>query len=273
MSTSRTKRPSWRAPLRAGLAVAGAAALALITSGIAEAHVTAQPGVATKGSYAKIAFRVPTESATAGTVKLQVTLPTDHPIPSVLTTPMPGWTAVTAKVPLNPPVETDDGKVTEAVHTVTWTAQPGARVGPGQFADFEVNLGALPDNTDNLVMPAVQTYDDGTVVSWDQTQTPGGPEPEHPAPTLRLVDGSGGAHDMAAAGQTGATSAGPMHDHGATTAAAGGGGGGDAGDAQSGGGADNTARWLGGIGLVLGALGLGLGAGAVARTRRIGRSG
>ena len=264
MSTSRTKRPSWRAPLRAGLAVSGAAALALVTSGVAFAHVTAQPGVATKGSYAKIAFRVPTESATAGTVKLQVTLPTDHPIPSVLTTPMPGWTAATAKVPLNPPVETDDGKVTEAVHTVTWTAQPGTRVGPGQFADFEVNLGALPDNTDSLVMPAVQTYDDGTVVSWDQTQTPGGPEPEHPAPTLRLVDGSGGAHDMAAAGQTEATSAG-MHDHGATTAAAG--------DAKSGGGADNTARWLGGVGLVLGALGLGLGAGAVARTRRIGRSG
>ena len=130
MSTSRTR---WRAPLRVGLAVAGAAALALVTSGIAEAHVTAQPGVATKGSYAKIAFRVPTESATAGTVKLEVTLPTDHPIPSVLTTPMPGWTASTAKAALNPPVETDDGKVTEAVRTITWTAQPGVRLGPGQF--------------------------------------------------------------------------------------------------------------------------------------------
>jgi uncharacterized protein YcnI len=252
MSTSHTR---WRAPLRVGLAVAGAAALALVTSGIAEAHVTAQPGIATKGSYAKIAFRVPTESTTAGTVKLEVTLPTDHPIPSVLTTPMPGWTATTAKAALNPPVETDDGKVTEAVHTITWTAQPGVRLAPGQFADFEVNLGALPDNTDSLVMPAVQTYDDGTVVNWDQTQTPGGPEPEHPAPTLKLVDGAGGAHDMAAAGHTMAHSTGTDSPSGASA-----------------GGVDNTARWLGGIGLVLGALGLGLGGGAALRGRRAGRN-
>jgi len=252
MSTSRTR---WRAPLRAGLAVAGAAAIALVTSGIAEAHVTAQPGVATKGSYAKIAFRVPVESATAGTVKLEVTLPTDHPIPSVLTTPMAGWTATTAKAALNPPVETDDGKVTEAVRTITWTAQPGVRLAPGQFADFEVNLGALPDNTDSLVMPAVQTYDDGTVVNWDQTQTPGGPEPEHPAPTLKLVEGSGGAHDMGTAMSGMAHSAGPDSDAG-----------------PSAGGVDNTARWLGGIGLVLGALGLGLGGGAALRGRRAGRN-
>lgn len=254
MSTSRTR---WRAPLRVGLAVAGAAALALVTSGIAEAHVTAQPGVATKGSYAKIAFRVPTESATAGTVKLEVSLPADHPIPSVLTAPMVGWTATTTKATLNPPVETDDGKVTEAVSTITWTAQPGVRLAPGQFDDFEVNLGALPDNTDSLVMPAVQTYDDGTVVRWDQTQTPGGPEPEHPAPTLRLVDGTGGAHDMAAAGHGMAHSAGPDTGSGA---------------ASSAGGVDNTARWLGGIGLVLGALGLGLGGGAALRGRRAGRN-
>jgi len=266
MSTSRISHSSWRAPLRASFAVVGAAALALITSGIAEAHVTAQPGEATKGSYAKIAFRVPTESATAGTVKLQVTLPTDHPIPSVLTSPMPGWTTALAKVALNPPVQTDDGKVTEAVHTITWTAQPGVRLGPGEFADFEVNMGALPDNTDSLVMPAVQTYDDGTVVSWDQTQAPGGPEPEHPAPTLRLVDGSGGAHDMAAASHGMAMGTG-HGDAGGSGPEASGTAGGRAG------GTDNTARWLGGTGLVLGALGLGLGIGSVARTRRIGKSG
>jgi hypothetical protein len=33
-------------------------------------------------------------------------------------------------------------------------------------------------------------------------------------------------------------------------------------------GTDTTARWLGGIGLVLGALGLGLGGGALLRSRR-----
>jgi hypothetical protein len=36
---------------------------------------------------------------------------------------------------------------------------------------------------------------------------------------------------------------------------------------------DNTARWLGGAGLVVGALGLGVGVGAVLRSRRAGSSG
>jgi uncharacterized protein YcnI len=253
-----TSRPSWRAPLRTTLALAGASALVLVTSGVASAHVTAQPGAAAQGSYAKIAFRVPSESETAGTIKLEVTLPTDHPVPSVRTTPMPGWTAALTTVPLNPPIQTDDGSVTEAVHTITWTAQPGTKLGPTEFADFEVSLGALPDNTDSLVMPATQYYDDGSVVKWDQVQAPGAPEPEHPAPVLKLVKAHGGAHDMGGADNGMAMST-DDPDSGAA-------------DAGSAGGTDTTARWLGGIGLVLGALGLGLGAGAVARTRKAGRS-
>jgi uncharacterized protein YcnI len=39
------------------------------------------------------ALRVPTGSDPAGTVKLQVTLPTDTPSSSVRSTPRPGWTA------------------------------------------------------------------------------------------------------------------------------------------------------------------------------------
>jgi hypothetical protein len=39
-------------------------------------------------------------------------------------------------------------------------------------------------------------------------------------------------------------------------------------DAEAPAATDTTARWLGGIGLLVGALGLGLGVGAVARTRR-----
>ena len=256
MHSSRTSRASWHVAPRPGLALAAAAALALLSSGVAAAHVTAQPGQASKGSYAKVAFRVPDESETAGTVRLQVTLPTDHPIASARTSPMPGWTATLTDVAVNPPIKTDDGTVNQAVRTITWTAQPGVRLGPTQFADFEVDMGALPDNTDTLVMPAVQTYDDGTVVSWDQVQAPGAPEPAHPAPVLRLVDGPGGASSMEAASHGRVASAGPADADSPAPGA---------------GGSDHTARWLGGAGLVLGALGLGLGIGAVARLRRIGR--
>ncbi|WP_028927302.1 YcnI family protein [Pseudonocardia acaciae] len=257
-----TPRRRWRPLARAGATFGAAVALALIPAGVAYAHVTAQPESVAKGGYAKIAFRVPTESATAGTVKLVVTLPADHPITSVRTSPIPGWTAQIDKAPLNPPVESGGKRISEAPRTITWTAQPGTRIGPTEFAEFDVSMGPLPSDTDQLSFPAAQYYDDGKVVNWDQPQAPGAEEPEHPAPTVKLVAGGGGHHDAAAA------------EHGSASATAGGhGSDSGAGSGGSGGGADNTARWLGGIGLVLGALGFGLGAGAVARVRRSGRSG
>jgi uncharacterized protein YcnI len=235
---------------RTGLALGAAGALTLLGAGVAQAHVTAQPGSAAKGSYAVVSFRVPSELPTAGTVKLEVTLPADHPIVSARTKPMPGWTAVVTKQTLPAPAESQGSKITEAVNTITWTAQPGTRIGPTEYADFDVNLGRLPDDVDQLVMPAVQTYDDGTVVRWDQVQAPGSDEPEHPAPMLTLTapePGMEGMHDHGAmAGGMGA-----MHHHDEAPAAT-----------------DETARWLGGAGLLVGALGLGLGVGAVARTRR-----
>ena len=77
--------------------------------------------------------------------------------------------------------------LTEAVRTVTWTANPGTRIGPGEFLDFPLSLGPLPTGVDELALPAVQTYDDGEVVAWDQPMNPDGSEPERPAPTVALT--------------------------------------------------------------------------------------
>lgn len=230
------------------MAACSAAALLVLSAGVAEAHVTAQPGTATKGGYAVVSFRVPSELPTAGTVKLEVTLPADHPIVSARTKPMPGWTAVVNKQTLPAPVQAGGAKITQAVTSITWTAQPGTRIGPTEYGDFDVNLGRLPEDVDQIVLPAVQTYDDGTVVRWDQAQAPGADEPEHPAPTLTLVAPEPGL--------------GGMHDHGAMAGMGGGHG------AEAAGGTDETARWLGGAGLLVGALGLGVGVGAIARGRR-----
>ena len=236
-----------RRALRAGVLslVAGGALLAAATPALA--HVTAQPAQAEQGDYAVIALRVPTESDTAGTVKLQVTLPTDTPISSVRTTPRPGWTATLTKVPLNPPVERNGRTLTEAINTVTWTADPGTRIGPGEFADFPLSLGPLPE-VDRLVLPAVQTYDDGEVVAWDQAPTPDGAEPERPAPAVSLSP---------AAVPPGEPAAAPVAAVQPSVPAAAG---------------DPTARWLGGAGLLLGALGLGLGAGSLLRHRTAAKS-
>jgi uncharacterized protein YcnI len=234
-----------RGALRAGTVLVAATAATLVGAAPAFAHVTPQPGTAEQGGYAVIALRVPTESDTAGTVSLQVTLPADHPITSVRTTPRPGWTATVTKAPLDPPLERHGRTITEAVRTVTWTADPGVRIGPGEFADFPLSLGPLPTDTDRLVLPVVQTYDDGEVVAWDQLPAADGSEPERPAPLVTLTPATGDGHDHAAAT---AMTADPADTGGSTT--------------------DTTARWLGGGGLLVGALGFGFGIGAVLRSRR-----
>jgi periplasmic copper chaperone A len=223
-----TKKWIFSAVAACGLAVALAAPAA--------AHVTAQPGEATQGGYTAFAFRVPNERPDAGTVQLEVTLPVEHPIRSVYTKPMAGWTAEV--------VEEGD-----AVRSVTWTAQPGTRINPGEYQEFEIAAGPLPEDTDTLVLPTKQSYDSGEVVAWDAPPpAAGAEEPERPAPVLKLRPATEDASDAGAG-----TAAPTVTGTSATSTAAA---------------SDSTARLLGGAGLVLGALGLGLGAGAVLRVRR-----
>lgn len=238
-----------------GTVVAGLATAAVLAgAGPASAHVTAQPGVAAQGGFSVVTFRVPDESDTAGTVKLEVALPTDHPITSVRTTPVPGWTAAVTKTALDPPVQVDGNAVAQAVTAVTWTANPGSKIGPGEYLDFPLSLGPLPTGVDRVAMPATQTYDNGEVVAWNEQATDGQAEPEHPAPVVRLTPaGPGGA--------MGAMGGGAMSGHDDGDAAA-------PPPAAAAAATDHTARWLGGVGLLLGALGLGVGVGGVVAGRR-----
>src|SRR6185295_16660773 len=97
-------------------------------------------------SYAKgatdgvLSFRVPNEEDTASTTKVQVFLPTDHPVLGVLVRPQDGWTAKVTTTKLKTPVKTDDGTITEAVSEITWT---GAKIQAGQYEDFNVAFGQL----------------------------------------------------------------------------------------------------------------------------------
>lgn len=186
-------RRRWPASVQAVLALVGALGLALLAPGLAQAHVTAHATGAAPGGWAEVALRVPSESETAATVKVQLSLPADRPIAEVLTAPMPGWAIRTTKAKVDPPLSTDDGSVSEVVRTVTWTAQNGSKLGPGQYADFTVSLGPLPQGVAALSLPVTQTYDDGSVVRWDQPRAAGAPEPEHPAPTLSLSPPPGAA--------------------------------------------------------------------------------
>jgi uncharacterized protein YcnI len=162
----------------------------LAGAGTAAAHVIATPGTVTQGSATEIAFHVPDEEESASTTKLQVAFPADHPIASVTARAMPGWHITIDKVRLARPMTSDDGPVTEAVSTITWS---GGTIAPDTFADFTVSLEPVPSDTNRLVFKAVQTYDNGDVVRWIDTSTPGGAEPEHPAPTVTLRAAAHGA--------------------------------------------------------------------------------
>ncbi|EWM19066.1 YcnI family protein, partial [Kutzneria sp. 744] len=231
-----------RALSRVGAVATVTLATALLGAGIAAAHVETDPGQAIKGDESTITFRVPNEEDSAGVVKLEVSFPLDHPVPEASMTPIPGWTAVVAMATLPTPVHQNNSDVKNAVQTVTWTADPGTQVKPGEFLRFPVLAGPLADNTDKLTFKAVQTYSNGDVVRWiDAPAADGAQEPEHPAPTITLVS------DDADSGPA------KPADAAATTNP------------------DTTARWLGGAGLVVGILGLALGVVIAARGRRAGR--
>jgi uncharacterized protein YcnI len=188
---------------------------------------------------------VPDENDNAGTTKLEVTLPDDKPITSARTRPLAGWTATIDKRPLATPITSHGKQITEAVAKITWTANPGTRINPGQYEDFEVSMGPLPSDADLLVFKTVQTYDNGDVVRWIDLPGPDGKEPDKPAPTLKLVPkGTGTA---GTSGTVGSPTAAPRADDMSFSAA------------KSASSSDSTARGLGIAGLVVGVLGLGVG--------------
>jgi uncharacterized protein YcnI len=151
----------------------------------AQAHVRVDPDTAQAGSYATVNFRVPTEKANASTTKVEVDLPTDHPFTSASYQPVPGWTAKITTSKLAKPVKTDDGTITQAPTKIVWTASKGAEIKPGQFQQFPVSIGVVPD-VPSVSFDAIQTYSDGSVVKWDEPTKAGQAEPEHPAPVLTI---------------------------------------------------------------------------------------
>jgi uncharacterized protein len=201
--------PTARRAAVTGTVLAGLTTLTLITAAAASAHVTVDaPGATRGGTDQTITFRVPNELPKAATTQLQISIPTDTPIASVLPQVHPGWTVTTTTVKLAKPIHTDDGDITDAVSTVTWKAKAQADGIPaGQFDEFVLIAGLLP-NVESLTLPVIQTYSDGTIVKWIERPAPGSTtQPDHPAPVLKLsANTSTKSTAPATATKTGATS-------------------------------------------------------------------
>jgi uncharacterized protein YcnI len=226
--------------ITASIAIAAGALLAVAVPLSASAHVTVSPNTAAAGSYALLTIKVPNESATAVTNKVEIDIPADTPFSSVSYVPVAGWTVDTVTETLPKPVKITGGEITKAVTKVTWTAQPGSEIAAGQLQLFPLSVGAVPD-TGKIVLKAVQSYSDGTVVNWTETTE----NAEHPAPVLYVNDTPAGAHGSTAGPSVDATEThAPSTTVPSTT------------DASS---SDVVARGLGIGGLVLGAVGAVLG--------------
>ncbi|MDN0199389.1 YcnI family protein [Streptomyces sp. S.PNR 29] len=232
---------------RIAAAVAVAGTTVLVLSSPAFAHVSVQPeGTAAKGGYAVVDFKVPNERDDSSTTKLEVAFPTDHPLASVMPEPVDGWNIKVTKSKLDKPVDNHGEKISEAVTKVTWTAD-GKGIEPGYFQKFPVSIGALPEDTDQLVFKALQTYSDKEVVRWIEVPQKGQEEPDNPAPVLELSAASEDGHSHGASAEE-------ASDDAESTAANAAGS-----TSDSSGGTDTTARVLGIVGIVVGAAGVAYG--------------
>lgn len=138
------------------LAVIGAltAVFTLAVPGIALGHVVVKPNEALTGAYQTFTTSVPNEKDIP-TTGVRLLIPDS--IESVTPTVKPGWKITTKK---------SGEKTTE----ISWT---GGTVPTGQRDDFTFSA-HLPSTEGDINWKAYQTYQDGTVVAWDQVPSDDG---------------------------------------------------------------------------------------------------
>ncbi|WP_052847444.1 YcnI family protein [Streptomyces avicenniae] len=238
------------------LVAAATATVLAATAPTASAHVSIDPAEASQGGYSTIGVKVPNERDDASTIRLELHLDPEHPLASVMPQPVPGWEVTVETAPLDEPIEVHGSPLTEAPSVITWT---GGEIGPGEFQEFPLSVGPLPEDADQLVFDAVQTYDNDEIVRWIEEPGADGAEVESPSPVLTLVPGEGGhGHDDeaddAANGEDAEAAASDTHGEAAAAS-----------DEDS---ADTMARVLGVAGIVVGLAGVAFG--VLAGRRRTG---
>ncbi|MCI4658470.1 YcnI family copper-binding membrane protein [Cryobacterium zhongshanensis] len=169
--------------------------LAIAVPTAATAHVGIDPVSAEPGTSQRVSFSAVNESEAAAAIKVEITLPTDTPILTVSYLPTPGWTTEVIEADLPQPVTVGDNKITRAPSKIVFTADQGNGIRPGQFQEWTLSLGPIPD-TGRILFPAIETYDDGEVVNW----TAAAEEIENdssldPAPVLFVNDEPVAGHD------------------------------------------------------------------------------
>jgi hypothetical protein len=160
---------------RAALTTAAALGIVVATSTAASAHVeVSASGPAQAGTGpVTLVFSAESESSSAGIVSIQTQLPVGIAPEDVTLAGGPaGWT-------LTP--TTDGFEVA------------GPDIGPGVDAEFSVTIARLPADSTELAFPTLQRYSDGREDAWIEPVTDALPDPEKPAPVLRVAPAPPGA--------------------------------------------------------------------------------
>ena len=182
----------------AGIVLTGGAMAPTQQSLLAVAHVDAQldgAGPGLDSGWSRWAF--PPRRAKPATTRVEVRIPEQTPLRTVRAEPVAGWTLDIQKRKIDPPLRKDDGTpVNEVVSTVTWSAVPGAGIPQGQFQEFALYVGPLPD-ADALALPTTQTFADGSTEAWTE-QSSGADKPKFPVPSATI--GQKAPHRWTAAG-------------------------------------------------------------------------
>jgi hypothetical protein len=152
---------------RVVVAVSAGVLAAGLFSGQALAHVEVEADKTQAGAEnVTLTFNGEAESASAGIKSERIVLPAGLAPGDVTLVKAPaGWKFTTAS----------DG------FTIG-----GQALKVGQDAKFAVRLAQLPADASSLSFKTLETYGDGQVVRWIDLPQAGEPEPDHPAPTIKL---------------------------------------------------------------------------------------
>jgi uncharacterized protein YcnI len=150
--------------LRILIGAALSAAAVLVLGGPAWAHIHADPPAVEAGKPATVGFGVEHGCDDSPTTEVSIELP-------------PGSTDIEG-------VDGDGFTTSVAGRVVTFTGGP---LPADQEKSFAVRF-TPPDQPGEVPVKIVQTCEQGSI-AWIEETPPGGEEPEHPAPVLRLTEG------------------------------------------------------------------------------------
>jgi uncharacterized protein YcnI len=164
--------------LSAALGVAAAAILLPVSA--ASAHVGIDITEAEADGFAFATFRVPHGCDGSPTTKVKIQIPDG--VVSVKPEAVAGWKLEILNGPITP-YDSHGTMISEGVKEVTWTGGPLA---DAHVAQFGMSLKMPNKAGETIYFKTIQTCEQGET-AWIEIPAEGAEEPEHPAPSLKLI--------------------------------------------------------------------------------------